>query len=177
MAENYRDRAGRRHQRHLLTPEQRQIRPLPEPGSDARRMNVRSSSANPPSSPTAAPPVAPPVSCPLPCRSVYETRPRRGQAGSATFATGCYARSDMFDRRRELMSDWAAYLHGVRWRRRSSDPPAGSAPVQQPPGVLAGYRRPAADRGRGQTARAGHRRAWPCRCCDRETAVHGRDAP
>ena len=26
MAENYRDRAGRRHQRHLLTPEQRQVR-------------------------------------------------------------------------------------------------------------------------------------------------------
>ena len=27
---------------------------------------------------------------PSPCRSVYETRPRRGQAGSATFATGWY---------------------------------------------------------------------------------------
>ena len=47
----------------------------------------------PPSSPTAATSVAPPVSCPLPCRSVYETRPRSGQAGSATFTTGCYPRS------------------------------------------------------------------------------------
>ena len=34
MAENYRDRAGRRHQRHLLTPEQRQVR-----DAEARRLH------------------------------------------------------------------------------------------------------------------------------------------
>ena len=50
----------------------------------------RRSSEGPPFPPTAATLGAPPVSCPSPCRAVYGVRPRRGQAESATFATGCY---------------------------------------------------------------------------------------
>ena len=33
-----------------------------------------------------------------------------------------YARSDLFERRRRLMNDWAAYLNG---QRGSDDPPGG----------------------------------------------------
>ena len=74
-------------------PRTRRTRSPPGPDSGARRRDDRRSSEGPPFPPTAATLGAPPVSCPSPCRAVYGVRPRRGQAESATFATGCYDRS------------------------------------------------------------------------------------
>ena len=74
------------------TPRQtHRIRHPPGLGSAARRRDARRSSEGPPCPPTSATLGAPPVSCPSPWTFTVRGRSRRGQAGSATFATGSYA--------------------------------------------------------------------------------------
>ena len=109
------------------------IRNPPGPGSAARSKDAHRSSEGPPCPPTSATPGAPPVSCPSPCRSVYETRPRRGQAGSAVGdvdpspAMPVAAVSDQARR-----PSWSPVLHRER-ARRSRTPGAKQACRTAPP--------------------------------------------
>ena len=77
-------------------------------------------------------------------REVIEAALARALANQTEAA---YARSDLFERRRRLMDEWAAYLDGARgrWRSRAgrTPTPRRSVWVRNPPGAL---RRPSSRR-------------------------------